>query len=174
MYFTIDSLYRVRFYPLSAISTTLNAFRFSSTLRGRSDVVSKSCVVGLSAGTLAAAAVALSPATPALIPLAVEVVLIAFRIGLYVKSTAAYVEIPIEHDSSASWSYAVPGTTEDQAKTALALFHDEKVMFLVSLLKKVALTYLTDYPTFQLCLRQRFYVRIRDHQRATSNVEAIL
>jgi len=80
---------------------------------------------------LAAAAVALSPAIPALIPLAVEIVLIAFRIGLYVKSTAAHMEVLPANHSDTSWSYAVPGMSEHQAKTALASFHDEKVIHLV-------------------------------------------
>lgn len=87
---------------------------------------SQSCVVGLSTGLLAAAAVALSPTVPALIPLAVEVVLIAFRLGLHVEKTAENVESS-HKPKGASWSYVVPGRTEAEAQAALDSFHNEKV-----------------------------------------------
>lgn len=82
--------------------------------------------MGLSTGLLAAAAVALSPAVPALIPLAVEVVLIAFRLGLHIEKTAKNVESS-HNTEGASWSYVVPGKTEAEAQAALDLFHSEKV-----------------------------------------------
>ena len=101
--------------------------RYSGALRGRIDLASSSCIIGLSAGLLAAAAVALSPATPALIPLAVEVVVIAFRIGLFVRSTAANIEVPHSPRGDASWSYALPGMTRPDAENLLFSFHTEKV-----------------------------------------------
>lgn len=117
-----------KFLKLDLEVIFLTYSRYSSALRGRSDTISELCVVGVSAGLLAAAAVALSPAIPALIPLGVEVVLIAFRIGLLARSTAAHVELLSADHSNASWSYAVPGMTESQAKAALASFHEEKVI----------------------------------------------
>jgi len=88
--------------------------------------------VGLSTGLLAAAAVALAPAVPALIPLAVEIVLIAFRLGLHIERTARYVESSHTREG-ASWSYVVPGKTEVEAQAALNSFHHEKVIALMLL-----------------------------------------
>ncbi len=88
--------------------------------------------MGLSTGLLAAAAVALSPAVPALIPLAVEVVLIAFRLGLHIEKTATNLESS-QKSECASWSYVVPGKTEPEAQAALDLFHHEKVTAEISI-----------------------------------------
>ena len=87
----------------------------------------ETCVVGLSTGLLAAAVVALSPTIPALMPLAVEVVLIAFRLGLHVKNTASNIEMPSAHDDASSWSYVIPGKTQSEAQSALDDFHNDKV-----------------------------------------------
>lgn len=98
-----------------------------SGLRGPTDPASASYVAGLSTGLLAAAAVALSPTIPALIPLAVEAVLIAFRLGLHIETTARNVEIS-QTNQGGSWSYVIPGKTEAEAQTALAEFHKERVI----------------------------------------------
>ena len=87
----------------------------------------EACVVGLSTGLLAAAVVALSPTIPALMPLAVEAVLIAFRLGLHVKNTASNMEMPPAHDSDSSWSYVISGKTEPEARKALEEFHHAMV-----------------------------------------------
>lgn len=87
----------------------------------------QSCVVGLSTGMLAAAVVALSPTIPALMPLAVEAVLIAFRLGLHVKTTASNIELSPAHDGDCSWSYVIPGKTQLEAQNALDDFHQAKV-----------------------------------------------
>lgn len=83
-------------------------------------------VIGLSTGLLAAAAVALSPAVSALIPLAVEVVLIAFRLGLHIEKTARNVEYTPSSEG-ATWSYVFPGKIQAEAQAVLDSFHQEKV-----------------------------------------------
>ena len=87
----------------------------------------QSCVVGLSTGLLAAAAVALSPTIPALMPLAVEAVLIAFRLGLHVQRTASNIEVSPVHDDDSSWAYVVLGKTDSEVQKALEDFHQDKV-----------------------------------------------
>ena len=106
----------------------LNLSRYTGALRGHSDETSKSCVVGISAGLLAAAAVALSPEITALIPLAVEVILIAFRVGNHARTTARHVEVATTQDGAKSWSHAISGMTEAEALPILASFHQEKVI----------------------------------------------
>ena len=83
--------------------------------------------MGFSTGLLAAAAVALSPAVSTLIPLAVEIILIAFRIGLHIERTARNVQNS-SASTGASWSFVIPGSTEAKAEVALATFHSEKVV----------------------------------------------
>ena len=60
-------------------------------------------------------------------PLAVEAVLIAFRLGLHVKNTASNIEMSPAHDDDSSWSYVITGKTESEAQDALDDFHHEKV-----------------------------------------------
>ena len=79
------------------------------------------CVVGLCAGLFAAIAITSAPSLPALIPIAVQMVLVAFRTGLYVTSMAEQLE-NVE-DVPQSWSYAVPDISEERATEALTDFH---------------------------------------------------
>ena len=81
--------------------------------------------VGLCTGLLAAVAVALSPALPALVPLGVEVTLIAFRTGLCVGTAARSLEL--SQDRAASWSFIVTGTDDKEAQATITAFHKEKV-----------------------------------------------
>ena len=101
--------------------------RYVGGIRGRDSVGLESCVVGLSTGLLAAAVVALSPTIPAIMPLAVEAVLIAFRLGVYVKTTASNIEMSPVHDEDSSWSYVIPGKEKSDAQNALDDFHQDKV-----------------------------------------------
>lgn len=87
---------------------------------------SETHAVGLSTGLLAAAAIALSPAVPALIPLAVEVVLIAFRTGLHVGTVANHLES--QHDGS-SWAYALSRITVAETRLLLSNFHADQVVW---------------------------------------------
>ena len=105
-----------------------DSFRYGSGLRGPAHPDSGSCVIGVSTGLLAAAAVALSPAVSALVPLAIEVVLIAFRLGLHVERTARNIEDSTAAASErANWAYVVPDKTEEEAQENLAAFNSENV-----------------------------------------------
>ena len=87
---------------------------------------SETYAVGFSTGLLAAAAIALSPAVPTLIPLGVEVVLIAFRTGLHVGTVANHLDS--QHDGS-SWSYALSGITEAETRILLSKFQADQVLW---------------------------------------------
>ena len=112
---------------LNSRRALLNTSRTTTALRSHSNEASKSCVVGISAGLLAAAAVAMSPEITALIPLAVEVILIAFRVGRHVRRTARHVENANTNEDPESWSYAIAGMTEAEGQTMLTSFNQEKV-----------------------------------------------
>ena len=86
---------------------------------------SRTSIVGLCTGSLAAAAVASSPSPATLIPLAVEVVRIAFQTGLHVGATAGRVHRCVE--SRESWSYLVQEIGELEARQALEEFHKQQV-----------------------------------------------
>lgn len=108
----------------------LTISRYASALHGQSGKLFDSYAVGISTGVLAAAAVALSPAVPALIPLGVEVVLIAFRTGLHVGTVANLLDL--QRDGT-SWAFALPGMTDAEAQRMLSNFHEDKVLKLISL-----------------------------------------
>lgn len=78
------------------------------------------CVVGLCTGLFAATAITSAPSLPALIPIAVQMVLVAFRTGLYVTGMAEQLE-SVE-DVPQSWSHVVPDISEERATEALADF----------------------------------------------------
>lgn len=127
MYFSTSAVYSVSSIIWRSIEKTPNFISYVGGIRGRDSMGLQSCVVGLSTGLLAAAVVALSPTIPALMPLAVEAVLIAFRLGLHVKSTASNIEWAPARDGDSSWSYVIPGKTQPEAQNALDDFHREKV-----------------------------------------------
>lgn len=80
-----------------------------------------SCLVGLCTGLLAATAIASSCSVSNLIPIAVEMVLVAFRTGLCVTRMAESIENPGE--SSDSWTFVVPELGEERATLILEEFH---------------------------------------------------
>lgn len=80
--------------------------------------------MGLGIGLLAAAAIALSPSVPSLIPLGVEVVLIAFRTGLHVGTVANRLEL--QRDGS-RWSFNLDGTTNAEAQGVLDTIREARV-----------------------------------------------
>ena len=127
MYLSTSAVYSVSSIVRISIEKTSNLFSHVGGIRGRDSVGMQSCVVGLSTGLLAAAVVALSPTIPALMPLAVEAVLIAFRLGLQVKTTASNIELPPAHNGDSSWSYVITGKTQPEAQNALDDFHQDKV-----------------------------------------------
>lgn len=81
--------------------------------------------VGLCSGLFAATAVASTPSLSTLVPVAVQVVLMAFRVGMYVHSLAEKLSPSLE--ASESWTHIYPGVKEGQASTVLSEFHASAV-----------------------------------------------
>lgn len=103
----------------------LTEFRYAGDIYSQPGESSNTVIVGLCTGLLAAAAVALSPALPALVPLGVEIVLIAFRTGLCAGTAARSLEL--SQDRAASWSSIVTGTNDREAQATIDSFHKAKV-----------------------------------------------
>lgn len=81
-------------------------------------------LVGLCTGIFAATAITSAPNLSALIPIAVEMVLVAFRAGLYIDKMAGILE---NTEARESWTYLVPETSESRAREILAEFHASNV-----------------------------------------------
>lgn len=86
-------------------------------------------LVGLCTGLFAAAAVASTPTVSTLIPLAIQAVLMAFRLGSHVGSLAA--ELSPASEKSESWTSIVPGVTPQKAESLLDEFHSANVSLLL-------------------------------------------
>ncbi|XXH03428.1 hypothetical protein Hte_009830 [Hypoxylon texense] len=76
---------------------------------------------GLCTGLFAATAIASSYSLSTLLPIAVQVVLMAFRTGSHVASLAERLNPSV--DKSESWTYVLPAAKETEAKSILAEFH---------------------------------------------------
>ncbi|KAH9900317.1 polyketide synthase [Xylariomycetidae sp. FL2044] len=76
---------------------------------------------GLCTGLFAATAIASAPSLSSLLPIAVQVVLMAFRTGAHVASLAERLSPSI--GKSESWTYVLPAVKEAQANSILAEFH---------------------------------------------------
>ncbi|KAI1372948.1 polyketide synthase [Hypoxylon crocopeplum] len=76
---------------------------------------------GLCTGLFAATAIASSYSLSTLLPIAIQIVLMAFRTGSHVASLAERLSPPIE--KSESWTYVLPAAKEADAKSILAEFH---------------------------------------------------
>ncbi|KAI0152922.1 polyketide synthase [Xylariaceae sp. FL1272] len=76
---------------------------------------------GLCTGLFAATAIASSPSLSSLLPIAVQVILMAFRTGSHVASLSERLSPPTE--KSESWTYVVPSVNDAEAKSVLAEFH---------------------------------------------------
>ncbi|KAH8678863.1 polyketide synthase 1 [Tricladium varicosporioides] len=83
-------------------------------------------VIGLCTGLFAAAAVACSPSLSSLVPLAIQMTLLAFRTGSYVTALAD--QLCDSSDNSKSWTYVVSGTSESSAQEVLREFHNSKTI----------------------------------------------
>lgn len=127
MHLPVSAVYSVSSINFESTDEKPDSLRYVGGIRGRDSMGLESCVVGLSTGLLAAAVVALSPTIPALMSLAVEAVLIAFRLGLHIKTTASNIEMSTAHDDDSSWSYVIPGKTRSEAQHALDDFNQDKV-----------------------------------------------
>lgn len=83
------------------------------------------CLIGLCTGLFSAVAIASSRSVTTLIPIAVEMVIVAFRAGLRVTRMAD--ELENGDESSDSWTYVIPDITEDAAQEILDNFHKQNV-----------------------------------------------
>jgi len=84
------------------------------------------CLVGLSTGLLAATAITGAPSLSLLIPIGVEMVLVAFRMGLYIAGMAKQLDAVNAMDDS--WTYVVRDSDliEETAASILATFNTSR------------------------------------------------
>ncbi|KAG6359461.1 hypothetical protein INS49_012982 [Diaporthe citri] len=82
--------------------------------------------LGLCSGMFAAAAITSTPTLSTLVPVAVQVVLMAFRTGRHVAAMAERLCPPVEH--SESWTYIFPGVKKDLAESKLDEFHQSNAL----------------------------------------------
>ena len=87
--------------------------------------ISSTQILGVCTGLLAAAAVASSRSLSALIPVAIQTIRIAFRLGSRVATVGDQLESRI--DSSQTWSTIVLGIGREDAEAALAEFNEKYV-----------------------------------------------
>ena len=131
---------------------SLKIYSHAGAIHHQPGDLSETYAVGLGTGLLAAAAIALSPSVPALIPLGVEIVLIAFRTGLYVRNVANFLDL--QRDAN-SWSLGYPSMADTEAQQILAEFHKDKV-FESNRRYKVSELIILDHPGLKSRLYQCF------------------
>jgi iron transport multicopper oxidase len=78
-------------------------------------------LVALCTGVFAATAITSAPNLTALVPIAAEMVLVAFRAGYYVSKMAEILGCATEE--AESWTYLVPDTSESKIREVLEHFH---------------------------------------------------
>ncbi|KAI2640016.1 polyketide synthase [Xylaria nigripes] len=81
-------------------------------------------LAGLCTGLFAATAIASSPSLSSLLPIAVQVVLMAFRTGSYVASLAEKLSPPVEQ--SESWTYVISSIEESKARQIVHDFNQSE------------------------------------------------
>lgn len=97
---------------------------------------SESHVIGLCTGLLASAAIASSRSVGELIPVAVEAVVVALRLGLCAFKVREYVG---QHSGqSQSWSTVISGVNEEKALAIIEEFSVEKVRFVPTMLAETS------------------------------------
>jgi hypothetical protein len=90
-------------------------------------VPSDTILVGLCTGLLSAAAVSASQSLLGLIPVALKIVRVAFRLGVKVQGTAQRLSSTHGAKSKQSWSTLVVGLEKEAAAVELAQFNETKV-----------------------------------------------
>ena len=112
----------------NALQCTYHLATFIYHLEERPDTAfdwEKSCVVGIDAGSLAAAAVASSRSPLHLTTVAAEAVRVAFRTGLTINRASKQVEDDATYDQS--WSILIENLTFSEVSAELRSFNSEKV-----------------------------------------------
>ena len=90
------------------------------------DVLStKKCIIGNSVGLLSAAAVSSFSSLASFLPVAIEHIRIAFRLGVEVDAVSERISSAVS--GKAGWSKIVPGVTEASIHDLLAGFHKDSV-----------------------------------------------
>lgn len=79
----------------------------------------------LCSGMFAAAAIISTPTLSTLVPVGVQVVLMAFRTGTHVLALTERLCPPGDH--SESWTYILPGVKRDETQSILDKFNESKV-----------------------------------------------
>lgn len=81
--------------------------------------------MGLSTGLFAATAIALSSSLSSLLPIAVQMALMAFRAGVHVAALGG--RLYRDTDSSESWTYELASSEESDMRSILEDFHTSHV-----------------------------------------------
>lgn len=85
----------------------------------------ETALVGLCTGLFAAAAISSAPSLSGLVPVAVQVSLMAFRTGAHVAALAD--RLQGDADASQSWTHVLPAVEEAETRSLLKTFHTENV-----------------------------------------------
>ena len=85
-----------------------------------------SLLAGLGIGLLVSTALSVSASLDDLVTAGVEVLRIAFRLGVHVRDVSLNLEAP-DGESSDSWAWCVYGLTADKAQTELDSIHEREV-----------------------------------------------
>ena len=88
---------------------------------------SDTILVGLCTGLLAAAAVSASQSLLGLIPVALKIVRVAFRLGVKVNGAAQRLSTTHGVKGKQSWSTLVVGVQKEAASVEIAQFNERKV-----------------------------------------------
>jgi hypothetical protein len=127
VHYPIGTLHRVSGVSGLSEPNLLTLARYSRAEKKHDDstVPSETYIIGLCTGLFAATAIASSPSLSELVPIAVQVALMAFRTGGYVAALAD--RLRKDSESSESWTYVVPGAGETAATLMLDEFHNANV-----------------------------------------------
>lgn len=128
MHCSIVTIYRVSINtPDNQILLLIQLISRFEKEHGDSTSPSETCLVGLCTGLFAAAAIASSPSISQLIPIAIQVTLMAFRTGAHVAALAD--RLNNRSESPESWTYVVPAEKESEINSILNDFHKENVRY---------------------------------------------
>lgn len=109
------------------ILLALRGIRYAAKSHGSDQSFSESHVIGVSIGQLPAAAITLSPNIVSLIPLAVRIILIGFRLGCYIHSSANIIEQTSSEKLGRSWAFEISGVSEETLQQALHEYNNKHV-----------------------------------------------
>ncbi|KAJ1326724.1 naphtho-gamma-pyrone polyketide synthase [Microdochium nivale] len=109
---------------LLCIAQLIHYIDMSEKDLGASTTEANRILSGLCTGLFAAAAIASSPSLSTLLPVAVQVVLMAFRTGNYVSSMAERLSPATKGQES--WTYVLAGVKDTEARSSLLSFHQDE------------------------------------------------